>query len=100
MTAGNWASVAAGARDLSYFHCGLTGSGAHPASYLTGTSALSSGIKWLRTEAQRSFSSSFDFKNAWSYICVNLRVAVLINTRVNFNFTSKNRKSTCFSIQI
>jgi hypothetical protein len=87
VTAGNRALVAAEARDLSYFHCGLTGSGAHPASYLTGTSALSPGIKWLRTEAQPSFSSSFVFKNAWSYNCVNLHVAVLINTWVNFNFT-------------
>jgi hypothetical protein len=39
----------------------------HPASNLTGTVPLSSGIKWPRSEASHSSCYSTQVKNQWSY---------------------------------
>jgi hypothetical protein len=44
-----------------------TGCGAHPASYLMGAGALSTGIKRPGREVDHSPTSSAEVNNAWSY---------------------------------
>jgi hypothetical protein len=57
----------AGAGNFSLHHSVQNGSGAHPASYPMGTSALSLGVKRAGREADHSPPSSAEVKNAWSY---------------------------------
>jgi hypothetical protein len=51
----------------SFHHRVQTGSGVHPASYLTGTSGSFPGGKAAGHEADHSPPSSAEVKNAWSY---------------------------------
>jgi hypothetical protein len=52
----------AGAGNFSLHHRVQNGSGAHPASYLTGTRALSLGVKRPGSEADHSLPSSVEVK--------------------------------------
>jgi hypothetical protein len=65
-------------RSTGFFlqHHVQTCSGAHPASYPTGTGALSVGAKRLGCEADHTPPSSAEVKNAWSK--VSIRPYVLI----------------------
>jgi hypothetical protein len=79
----------AGARDFSLLHSNQIVSGAHQASYAMGTRASSSGIKWLRHEADHSPPVSAKVKKAWSYISTSPYVfmaSCIIMHRDNFTF--------------
>jgi hypothetical protein len=54
--------------NLSLHHRVQTGSGAHPAYYLTDTRGFFPGVKRSGREADHSSPSSANVKNAWSYI--------------------------------
>jgi hypothetical protein len=54
-------------RDFSLDHRVQIGSGAHPASYPTGTGSSFPGIKLPGCEDDSSPPSSAEVKNAWSY---------------------------------
>jgi hypothetical protein len=56
-----------GAGNFSLHHRIQNSSRAHPASYPTGTRALSLGVKRPGHEADHSLPSSAEVKNAWSY---------------------------------
>jgi hypothetical protein len=57
-----------GAGNFSLHYRVHNGSGAHPASYTTGTGDPSLGVKWSGREADHSPPASAEVKNAWSYI--------------------------------
>jgi hypothetical protein len=56
----------AGTRNFSPHHRVQTGSGAHPASYSTGTRGSFPGVKRPTREADNSSPSSAKVKNAWN----------------------------------
>jgi hypothetical protein len=79
-----------GAVIFSLRHCVQTGSGAHPASYLMGTGALSLGVKRPGREADHSPPCSTDVKNEWSYTSISQYVFMawcLVKHRDNSTFT-------------
>jgi hypothetical protein len=55
----------------------LTGSGAHPASCLVGTGALSPGVKRPGREAHHS-SPNAEVKNAWRYTSTPIRLRSMV----------------------
>jgi hypothetical protein len=62
-----WIPVGAG--NYTSHHCVQTSSGAHPASYPTGTRGSFPGGKAVGREADHSPPSSAEVKNAWTYSC-------------------------------
>jgi hypothetical protein len=58
----------AGGGNFSLHHRVQNDSGAHSASYPMGTRGSFPGVKRPRSEADNSPPSSFEVKNAWSYI--------------------------------
>jgi hypothetical protein len=79
-----------GAGIFSLHHSVQNGSGAHPASYLIGTTGSFLGSKELEREADHSPPSNAEVKNAWSYTSTPQYAFMawcLVKHRDNFTFT-------------
>jgi hypothetical protein len=87
---GSRVRLPAGAGNFSLRHRVQNGSESHPASYPTGTRALSLGVKRPVREADHSPPLSAEVKNAWIYTSTPQYVFMawcLVKHRDNFIFT-------------
>jgi hypothetical protein len=71
---GSGSSIPEGAGNFSLLHRVQTGSGAHSASYPTGTKDLPPGAKWPNHEADNSPPSRAEVDIAWRYTPTPIRL--------------------------
>jgi hypothetical protein len=82
--------VPTGAGDFSLLHRVQTGSGAHPASYPTGTEGSFRGVRRTGREADQSPPSSAEVKNAWRYTFTPYVFMAWCLVKHRDNFTCRN----------